>query len=380
MKKSITITIPEPCHEDWSKMTPTKKGKFCAVCTKEVFDFTKSTDEELIKSLEFGKNLCGRFKSSQLDREVKMERKSGKGLLPYAASLLIPLSLMGASEAYAQGGPMVTHNEFKSLNIGSNAVKSIVTITGFVTDTNNIPVANAEVFVRETGKSVRTRPDGSYKLVCISGSTIFSLKGELKSEPIALGTMDAVVDLRLEEFSITRKVPGTTVGLIITKEALSTIEQTSTHKAKTLEIQETDDEWENEETENSITISGTVFDEQKMPFPGVNVMVKGSSTGVQTDFDGNYKIEVPASSTLVFSYLGFENKEVTTSTIPNTLDLDLTLIEEWILGEVIAVYNASNKRELRMAKRKAKADIRRASRLEMKAERRNWKRKIKNKK
>tara|TARA_R110002050_G_scaffold29473_3_gene75884 strand:- start:822 stop:1226 length:405 start_codon:yes stop_codon:yes gene_type:complete len=94
MKKSITIQIPEPCHEDWAKMTATEKGKFCSVCTKEVYDFTSKTDEELVKILSKNKNACGRLKKSQLNREVKLERKSGHSFAPLAASMLLPLTLL----------------------------------------------------------------------------------------------------------------------------------------------------------------------------------------------------------------------------------------------------------------------------------------------
>ncbi|EDM43528.1 hypothetical protein SCB49_00725 [unidentified eubacterium SCB49] len=49
MKKAIKISIPEPCHEDWNKMTTTERGAFCKVCTKEVIDFTKKIDEDIVK-------------------------------------------------------------------------------------------------------------------------------------------------------------------------------------------------------------------------------------------------------------------------------------------------------------------------------------------
>jgi len=39
------------------------------------------------------------------------------------------------------------------------------------------------------------------------------------------------------------------------------------------------------------TISGTVTDDAGLPLPGVNVLIEGTSTGTQTDFDGNYTIE-----------------------------------------------------------------------------------------
>ncbi|GAA4276165.1 TonB-dependent receptor plug domain-containing protein [Aquimarina mytili] len=54
-------------------------------------------------------------------------------------------------------------------------------------------------------------------------------------------------------------------------------------------------------------ISGTVTSkgENSMPLPGVNVVVKGTSKGVQTDFDGRYSIEASSGQILEFSYIGF---------------------------------------------------------------------------
>ncbi|MBT0606602.1 SusC/RagA family TonB-linked outer membrane protein [Aequorivita echinoideorum] len=58
------------------------------------------------------------------------------------------------------------------------------------------------------------------------------------------------------------------------------------------------------------TITGTVTDDTGLPLPGANVIIKGTSTGTQTDFDGNYTISASATQTLTFSYVGFETKEV----------------------------------------------------------------------
>lgn len=58
------------------------------------------------------------------------------------------------------------------------------------------------------------------------------------------------------------------------------------------------------------TVSGTVSDDSGTPLPGVNVVVKGTSNGTSTDFDGNYTINVGSSATLVFSSLGYQTKEV----------------------------------------------------------------------
>ncbi|MCM0668731.1 SusC/RagA family TonB-linked outer membrane protein [Flavobacterium tyrosinilyticum] len=60
-------------------------------------------------------------------------------------------------------------------------------------------------------------------------------------------------------------------------------------------------------------VSGTVSDNTGMPLPGVSVLVKGSKTGTQTDFDGKYSIKASSSQVLVFSYIGMKTQEVAAS-------------------------------------------------------------------
>lgn len=58
------------------------------------------------------------------------------------------------------------------------------------------------------------------------------------------------------------------------------------------------------------TISGTVADDTGLPLPGVNIIIKGTSTGTQSDFDGNYTVDAAVGQTLVYSYVGFETQEI----------------------------------------------------------------------
>jgi len=69
MKKQFKISIPKPCHEDWSKMTPKEKGRFCQSCSKTVVDFTKKSKEEIQEylSANYGQRVCGHFRREQLD-------------------------------------------------------------------------------------------------------------------------------------------------------------------------------------------------------------------------------------------------------------------------------------------------------------------------
>lgn len=65
------IYIPEPCHEDWGKMTPNEKGAYCKVCAKTVVDFSEKTDEDVQKFLldNAENKICGRFRLSQIESE-----------------------------------------------------------------------------------------------------------------------------------------------------------------------------------------------------------------------------------------------------------------------------------------------------------------------
>ena len=83
------------------------------------------------------------------------------------------------------------------------------------------------------------------------------------------------------------------------------------------------------------TVSGTVTDKANaMPLPGVNVLVKGTSRGASTDFDGNYTLEVNQGEIIVISYVGYKTQEITytgQSTIDVVLEEDVVMSEEEII-------------------------------------------------
>ena len=59
------------------------------------------------------------------------------------------------------------------------------------------------------------------------------------------------------------------------------------------------------------TVSGTVTDKANaMPLPGVNVLVKGTSRGASTDFDGKFTLEVNQGETIIVSYVGYKTQEL----------------------------------------------------------------------
>ncbi|MBI9039823.1 TonB-dependent receptor [Lutibacter sp.] len=79
--------------------------------------------------------------------------------------------------------------------------------------------------------------------------------------------------------------------------------------------------------------------------PGVNVLVKGTNKGVVTDFNGKYSINASANDVLVFSYVGFKNKEVT---VGNEGKINISLQDDTTtLDEVVVVgYGTQRKSDL----------------------------------
>ena len=89
------------------------------------------------------------------------------------------------------------------------------------------------------------------------------------------------------------------------------------------------------------TINGTVSDDQG-PLPGATIIIQGSSTGVTTDFDGNYSIEASEGDVLEFSYIGMEGQTVTVGS-QDTIDVIMTSSTE--LQEVIVTGYGTSSRE-----------------------------------
>lgn len=93
------------------------------------------------------------------------------------------------------------------------------------------------------------------------------------------------------------------------------------------------------------TVSGTVSD-QNGTLPGVSVLIKGTNTGTETDFDGKYSIKAETGAVLSFRYLGYKTVEKTigaSNTINVTMTEDANLLDEVV---VTGVAGATSKKKL----------------------------------
>ena len=82
-------------------------------------------------------------------------------------------------------------------------------------------------------------------------------------------------------------------------------------------------------------ISGTIKNEKGEALPSVNVVIKGTTKGVQTDLDGNFQIEAKAGDVLVFSFVGYTSQEIV---VGNDTKINIVLKEAAsLINEVTVV-------------------------------------------
>jgi hypothetical protein len=138
---SYIVRIPEPCHEDWNKMTVDEKGRFCNVCSKSVVDFTSKTDTEIHSILikKSAEKVCGRFNKNQVERPIETQyypinTSSGFRKVFLAAAFLVfgtflfsckddSGNFMGEPEVQVMGA--VPHEEVKPLKLEEVKMDSV---------------------------------------------------------------------------------------------------------------------------------------------------------------------------------------------------------------------------------------------------------------
>jgi len=166
----MQITIPEPCHESWDKMTQAEKGKFCGSCQKVVVDFSKMSDAELIAYFKKPKDsVCGRFKEDQLNRVMAPPPKR-LPWIKYFFQIAIPAFLFSikASSQQRTVGKVVAVKQDSVKRKGcapdvstmlqgqlggvviKEETKKIIAVKGKVVSESGMPIPYATVMIKGT--------------------------------------------------------------------------------------------------------------------------------------------------------------------------------------------------------------------------------------
>ena len=215
MSKKFQLQIPEPCHEDWDKMTPGDKGRFCDSCKKTVHDFTGMSDAQLIaffKKQATG-SVCGRFYNDQLERDFEIPRKR-LPWIKYFLQLIIPAFLF-TSKAKAQGQTgflgdtvLVDSNKNGKNLKGSCSNKPDMNkskrVTGKLVDEKGGAIPYATVVIKGTKSGVAADANGNFNIGLVAdrspATLVFSCVGfETKEITIDSNKMENRCNVQLAQ-------------------------------------------------------------------------------------------------------------------------------------------------------------------------------------
>ena len=98
--------------------------------------------------------------------------------------------------------------------------------------------------------------------------------------------------------------------------------------------------------DQTIKVSGQVVDQSGESLIGATVRLKGSQSGVVTDFDGNFSIDAPSNATLIVSYVGYKDREIAVRGRANLNQIQLES-DALMLEQVVVVgYGVQKKADL----------------------------------
>ncbi|OQP58667.1 hypothetical protein A4R26_02610 [Niastella populi] len=97
------------------------------------------------------------------------------------------------------------------------------------------------------------------------------------------------------------------------------------------------------QTKMPVKIEGQVLDDKGVPLSGVNITIKGASSGVATDRDGNFSLETTENATLVFSSIGYVTREIAVKNATKNLSIKLQPASNTLNDVVVVGYGTQRK-------------------------------------
>jgi hypothetical protein len=169
--KTFSLSIPTPCSEKWENFTPTEHGGFCSSCTKEVVDFTKMTDEQVIDFIKKRpSHLCGRLKQDQLRQYHQFDfSKVRPGYMFLKAGVLSLLLLLTSKPSPAGNSvvdPPKTAQESKlSTQLQLEQIAGGYVVRGVViSEEDGLPMPGVNVTIKGSLTGTVTDAEGRFEL------------------------------------------------------------------------------------------------------------------------------------------------------------------------------------------------------------------------
>lgn len=167
---TLRIQIAEPCHENWDKMLEEEKGKFCLACQKNVVDFSRMSNEEIINYFEqnAGKSICGRIAKHQHNTPISNYRKVVTPWFnKYVAGFFIALGFYHPSKGQTaiQASEQLTTKGRVSVDTAPIMSDKKLVINGRVLDSKtNKGIKGVEITIAGSDIVVTTDKNGNYSV------------------------------------------------------------------------------------------------------------------------------------------------------------------------------------------------------------------------
>nr|WP_315219727.1 hypothetical protein [uncultured Flavobacterium sp.] len=141
MERKFKLAIPEPCSEDWNKMTPAENGRFCASCVKTVVDFSAMLPAEVQQFFiqNQNQNICGRFKASQLDTiSIQIPMRVLHTQTQYHKMFLLALFIAMGTTLFSCADKDGNKNTIDNLEVVADSAKEESTTVGMTLPAKNV--------------------------------------------------------------------------------------------------------------------------------------------------------------------------------------------------------------------------------------------------
>lgn len=233
-QSSYIISIPTPCHELWNEMTPAEQGRFCQSCQKTVIDFSTMSDSELILFLgSANRNICGRFHSGQLNREVSIPVNAHR-------QPIIPIAAMVAALTVAIPSVKANHQSEKTQmtsdrSARTQSVDSLPYISGIVKDSiEDVRLAGAIVKIKGHDMQTVTDSVGKFKLQIPAGITENAITLEVQyigftAPEVVVPFMSKTINIDILMQPVIAPVQsGITMGAVVTITSVDLVQEKRT--------------------------------------------------------------------------------------------------------------------------------------------------------
>jgi hypothetical protein len=201
-RQKIKLTIDNPCQQKWTDFEDRGGRGFCSSCQKEVIDFTRMSDEEIMRYFkDLPQNVCGQLRQDQMRiyaEPAPKRRHSKLWAWPFAAMATLFSAHAVEGQTKDPIEKVVVPTEVKPIGLAFPRM-----ISGIVKDLNGNPLSNVEIKVEHSTKIIKTDSLGYYEILVpkANSSVTYSLAQFMEHTEIIDMLTSGNVTLKTFEFT-----------------------------------------------------------------------------------------------------------------------------------------------------------------------------------